>query len=513
MSLFDVALKITLILGVAGLATALLRNRTSALRYYIWTCALSAALATPFLSAALDKWNVRLNSPIPVALAVPGAEPVMAGSHAKAVPITPAAPRFSTERTLRLIWLSGLAAFLIRLLSGHWSVQRILARSEEIRGRAGVRRSAEVEIPLSYGVFRPVVIVPAESDHWTRDRWNVVLTHERIHLRRMDPLWSLFAQLAAALYWFHPLAWVALAGFRREQERSCDDAVLASGVLQSDYAHHLVGVARSASQWVEAPGMARRADFEDRVRALLDPARRRSALSRRAQVAALAAVAICVLPLAALRGQDPKPMSSLSGSVYDPSKAALPQTTITLKYLDGTAQEVAVAGAAGEYVFPRVRSGRYDLEARARGFAPLIKRGITLNPGTAEHMDLVLDLGQISETLDIVAKSPRPAPAPMGAPKRIRVGGNVQATKLSKSVRPEYPQSALEAGTTGTVLLRAVISTTGELLNLSVINTADAELAKAATDAVSKWRYEPTLLNGVPVEVVTTITVNFKLQQ
>jgi TonB family protein len=64
------------------------------------------------------------------------------------------------------------------------------------------------------------------------------------------------------------------------------------------------------------------------------------------------------------------------------------------------------------------------------------------------------------------------------------------------------------------VLLHAVIATDGSLLSVGVINTlADPELANAAMDAVKQWRYQPTLLNGNPVEVLTTISVNFRLQK
>jgi protein TonB len=94
------------------------------------------------------------------------------------------------------------------------------------------------------------------------------------------------------------------------------------------------------------------------------------------------------------------------------------------------------------------------------------------------------------------------------------VGGDVQATKIVKMVRPEYPDQAKDAGIEGTVLLRAVVGKDGSLLNLGVLNSnVDAMLAKAAMDAVSQWRYQPTLLNGQPVEVITTITVNFRLEQ
>jgi TonB family protein len=116
----------------------------------------------------------------------------------------------------------------------------------------------------------------------------------------------------------------------------------------------------------------------------------------------------------------------------------------------------------------------------------------------------------------ITGKGPA-APPPVaraGAPQRIRVGGNVQATKLVKMVRPSYPAHLQSLGVEGVVLLRAVISTEGSLLNLEVANSGvDPELARVALDAVREWRYQPTLLNGRPVEVATTVTVEFRLER
>ena len=90
----------------------------------------------------------------------------------------------------------------------------------------------------------------------------------------------------------------------------------------------------------------------------------------------------------------------------------------------------------------------------------------------------------------------------------------MQAAKLVKQVHPVYPAELKQQGITGTVILRAVISTTGEPLHPEVVNTTvHPGLAQAALDAVRQWRYEPTLLNGQPVEVVTTVTVTFELDQ
>jgi len=79
-------------------------------------------------------------------------------------------------------------------------------------------------------------------------------------------------------------------------------------------------------------------------------------------------------------------------------------------------------------------------------------------------------------------------------------------------IPPKYPEGARARGVAGEVVLRAILRTDGSLGELGVLASPDADLAQAGLDAVRKWRYLPTLLNGEPVEVETTITVNFHLR-
>ena len=101
----------------------------------------------------------------------------------------------------------------------------------------------------------------------------------------------------------------------------------------------------------------------------------------------------------------------------------------------------------------------------------------------------------------------------MATPQRIPIGGNVQPSKIVTKVNPEYPADLKQQGVTGSVIIRAIISKTGDILNAQVINTVHPGLAQAALDAVKQWRYQPTLLNGHPVEVITTVTIGFELEQ
>jgi len=101
-------------------------------------------------------------------------------------------------------------------------------------------------------------------------------------------------------------------------------------------------------------------------------------------------------------------------------------------------------------------------------------------------------------------------PPPKAAPARIRVGGNVQAAALVRKVDPIYPPIAKTAHISGTVVLHAIIGKDGAVKDLEYVSGPPL-LMKSALDAIKQWRYKPTMLNGEPVEVDTTISVVFSL--
>ena len=101
-------------------------------------------------------------------------------------------------------------------------------------------------------------------------------------------------------------------------------------------------------------------------------------------------------------------------------------------------------------------------------------------------------------------------PPPKATPSRIRVGGNVQAASLARQVMPIYPPIAKTAHISGTIVLHAIIGKDGSVLNLEYVSGPPL-LMRNAMDAVRQWRYKPTMLNGEPVEVETTISVVFSL--
>jgi protein TonB len=123
--------------------------------------------------------------------------------------------------------------------------------------------------------------------------------------------------------------------------------------------------------------------------------------------------------------------------------------------------------------------------------------------------------GIISAVPTAAPPPPPPPPKPVekaAAPTRIKIGGAVQQAKLVRQPHPVYPPLAKQARISGVVKLSAIISKDGTIQKLEVIS-GHPLLAPAALEAVKQWVYQPTLLNGEPVEVVTQIDVNFTLSQ
>ena len=147
------------------------------------------------------------------------------------------------------------------------------------------------------------------------------------------------------------------------------------------------------------------------------------------------------------------------------------------------------------------------------GFKSFQRKDVLIRAGTGEQLNVRLEVGEVDQKVEVVGKSLRTAlSSPVDPTRRIRVGGNVQQANLIYQTKPTYPEQALQAGIEGAVLLEAVIAKSGSVENLRLMSRgAHPFLAKAAMEAVKQWRYQPTLLNGEPIEVVTTITVDFRL--
>ena len=172
----------------------------------------------------------------------------------------------SATRMGWIAWLVGCALSLASLAVAARRLRRLVRTARPVRDPEWVREAAAlrhrlslrsevrllsgaaVATPMTGGLRRPVILLPASAAEWGPERRSVVLTHELIHVRRRDALRQLIRRAALALYWFHPLAWIASRHATLASERACDEGVLALGARPSDYARHLLFTATGLSR-------------------------------------------------------------------------------------------------------------------------------------------------------------------------------------------------------------------------------------------------------------------------
>jgi TonB family protein len=203
---------------------------------------------------------------------------------------------------LVLLWLSGVGLCFIRIIAGALRARQIVQRATVATGDSvDLRRTGELQGPVAWGFGRRLVLLPEDARNWPVERRRAVVFHETAHLERRDCWALLVAELACALYWFHPLVWYAASQMRRAQEMAADDQVLQSGVDAREYAEHLVALARSQRSQLLMAGAVTRSDLSARIEAILDSTRRREMPTRKMVAATIASVLMLMLPLAAMQ--------------------------------------------------------------------------------------------------------------------------------------------------------------------------------------------------------------------
>ena len=145
-----------------------------------------------------------------------------------------------------LLWLLGTIAALLLAAVAQWRYRRCLIGATpmlNVAMRWPVLRAAVVDVgPALVGAWRARIVLPADFDtRYDAAERALILAHEATHARRGDGWWCLCAQIVAAVFWFHPLAWWALAALRHDQELACDAAVLREhGAQRRSYAHAML---------------------------------------------------------------------------------------------------------------------------------------------------------------------------------------------------------------------------------------------------------------------------------
>jgi beta-lactamase regulating signal transducer with metallopeptidase domain len=229
--LLDAGLKATLVLVLAAAGCRALRGSSAAARHATWAAGLACLPALPWLALQRGP-EIAVDAPWVVAVWA-------AGALLAALPLV--------MGLLKLVWLRATAE----------------------TGPAGHHYSPHIHGPLTWGLLRPIVVLPTAARGWSPSRLAAALAHERAHVRRADWAVHVAAWAVSALFWFHPLVWFARHRLAHEAEHAADDAVLAQGIRPSDYARLLVSMSRVGTPRV-ALGMGASL-VGRRVHAVLEP--------------------------------------------------------------------------------------------------------------------------------------------------------------------------------------------------------------------------------------------------
>jgi TonB family protein len=540
--LFACGVKATIILAFAWMVALALRKRSSAAqRHHMWAAAILATLALPFFALLLPAWHSRAFGGAATIWSPERANAASSISHtlpSTIIQVVSDSPLFNNLAIFVLLaWALGFSFIFLKLAAGLARLAWVSAHSKPLFDNDWMRTVLELSefhkisrsvrllqcnsplaMPLTWGIFRPVIVLPSSAAHWDDERRRIVLSHELAHIARQDWFLQISAEIARAIYWFHPLVWLAAARLRQESERASDDAVLLSGITPSRYASQLLDLARTLENtgraWSTALAIARPSNLERRFAAMLNPSIDRSRLSRRTKLFVPFFALCLLLPLAALHLSAQNLSGKVAGTIHDPSGSSVANATVIMSNHTANTIDMTTSDRDGNFSFKALPSGEYELKVMKPGFQVYRLPQVNLGSGSDFSQNISLEIGTIVEEIQVVptgTKQPLPVGA-TGKPSRLRLGGEIEAAKIVSKVQPVYPDAARSAGISGTVILHAVISMEGKPLSLRVMNSQiDPDLARSAVEAVSQWRYTPTLLNGDPIEVDTTIAVNYSL--
>jgi beta-lactamase regulating signal transducer with metallopeptidase domain len=409
--------KATITTAAGLLAAWLTRANRAAVRHALLAAMFGVILLLPVGNVLMPPLHVGVLDGVGQADGFASGESVLRfGFGTRVAASEPHLSRFSLSNLLLAGWGAGVTLFLLPMAVGLWQI-RLIRRSglpwqwgqslvEALALDGGIHRRVEILLhealpgPMTCGVLRPAIILPRGAENWSLEDLNRAIIHELEHVRRGDALSRCAARAACALYWFHPLIWIAWRKLVLEAERSCDDAVLRRSEATA-YADQLVGLARRLSVAQRSPllAMANRADLAMRVGAVLDSRQKRGRAGAGAVVLVSTIAATLVLVMSPLKlaaaTQGPAGMVYMGrwsfGAAPFVDGAGNVNLTIWSGGLADRPHSAGVSGRAGDVICP---TACWSYPVQAAHLQGLDRSG--LRDGARVHFQLVRAAGTLN---------------------------------------------------------------------------------------------------------------------
>jgi TonB family protein len=558
--------QIAVLVAVGAVTSAALRLRPPGARLFYWQMVLVAALALPLVRP----WKHD------VAAAAVSFSTTLVAQHTGSV-----APHLPSLREAALYLLAaGIVVRCLWLAAGLWRLGYYRRRSHPFGFRRGacLLVSEAITSPVTFGVLRPVVLLPLQFPELEPHLREAILSHELLHVRRRDWLFLMAEEVVRAVFWFHAAIWWLLSEIGLAREEEVDRQVVAETCLRDEYVDALLAIAEARFQVDLAPAslFLRKRHLKQRVISILKEVQMSKTRLFSTMAAALGILAAAgwivtaALPLSA----EPDVVADSPGVAIDIGGAALLHRSPVVypepareQGVQGTVVLQAAVDARGNVTDAQVLSGPEEL--RNASLQSVLHRHFATDPGArTRQVSITFQPGYAQRPRpDAASKSPAPTTSnivtieainvlgmsqegradllsrlpihegdsfdtaglagvkqivkefdshlvviygatagkaaltigtvdalPLSSP-RLRVGGNMQSTRLISKPVPRYPVEAKQARIQGVVKLYAVIAKDGTVQNLNVIS-GEPVLAAAAIDAVSSGFISPRCSTG-----------------
>lgn len=319
-----IVIKATVVLLLAFVGLRLTRRRSASVRHLVLATAFGVLFALPWATLLVPTVHVDLATPIfdeYVSLPLQGVAIEPLTPPESVMPRSSQQPTLPRNQLLAAVWVIGVVVCAVPLLVGAAQVRRLRhtalpwiagqAMIDELGDQGGLRKAITVvrhealAAPATSGLQRHTILFPIEAVTWASEDLRRAAIHEIEHVCRRDCFVNALARTVCAMYWFHPLIWVAWQRLGLEAERACDDAVLRRAE-PTVYADQLVTLASRQLRRTRHPllAMANRRDLTCRVAAILDQRQHRGYVGRAATTAICAGACVLAVIISPLRAVD-----------------------------------------------------------------------------------------------------------------------------------------------------------------------------------------------------------------
>ena len=422
--LAEYSIKTTAVLSLALALAFLLRRQSAALRHFVLSVFLVGLVLIPLAPSLHWGWETRL---LPSRVPVEGAAPALEMAAGRGMMIQPAVsdmagapfptvmadqtpgsqaatgrassplpPRRRPGNLLPKIWAAGLIVLLLRLALGLAGALRLSREARPLddsvwrrlvsrflstvalKRRVRLKSHKKIVVPLTWGVIRPVILMPDDSRDWDEDRRSSALFHELSHVKRIDFAVMLLVRLSLAAFWFNPLIWVVFGLLKRDQEKACDELVLKAGIKPSTYAACLLAFKRAGGpSWnpsLALLGMFGGPGINDRLVSILRQKLTFKEIRMRTRIILTIAIVLVVSLVASARPAAPAPDRQAPATAA--VQAAAPPVAQSVAAQE-SAQETATVAQSQEATQKQEAEKKKEAEkAAAKEKAEAAKQGV-----------------------------------------------------------------------------------------------------------------------------------------